>query len=998
MLGRLARLIGLALGLGLLGPAAWAADYAVTLTLHEVHSLSDDDASGGDDFYAEVSMTPTVGLGPNYSKSTFDDHYHDNNDITPNRVFSSTVSGGNDAEVQIVLSVWDHDTTSADDHFDIHPNPGNTDLVLGFRPATQQLTIQNVPGWAAYRCSAGRITLSGLDGDDRAKVVFSVSGSLAGAINGDSDGDGLPDNWEICGVDNDGDGTIDVDLPAMGAKPYRKDLFVEIDWMVQNVGAPGDHTHAPWLPSLMNAWNELNTAPVTNPTVNGVASPAGIALHVDVGTLYANYTLNVDNAGPAEITVDGTGNIDMNGDGIPDIGNLSPLGRTTPGGGNALGEQAVLNPSPLTGSFFDAASTFGTIKAANFNATRNTVFRYCVFGHSQVSTPPNSSGRAEALAAGSSGSNDFYVTLGFPPWPRQTFDTNLDGVPDPGAANLPGPGGLVVDGTIAMHTGTFLHELGHTLGLGHGGGDAVNFKPNYLSIMSYTFQNGGLPFDFDNNGTADPVGLDLNRDGVIDGSRYLFSFAQLPNLNENAGLNDPAGIGDGNILTTYSVSPTVNLVRLANGPLDWLNDGDITDFGVTLDINNADGTGLTPLTGFNDYVRIANGGLAFQAQAPCITPDELRDFRRKTKRIISLRDEADLTRLADAPLERIDFEGPRPGQRVANRYAPRAIFVEDNLRVPRFAGPKEREGVPTQSPRNSVINVPADAPQPAPLLIRFPHPQRLVALYVGWHNPAGKAQDSFAVLKAYDLEGDSMGEVRHQLLEPKEGITSFLGIAAIFPEQPIAAIELRYIGGAGHEPVEIDDLMLCVRSGSAGEPAKFPDPPLFGQLPTKVTVEGRVLWNRPGGDKEPGHGTSPMTAPLGAVPIGVDATPINAPFSLTKKEGETLKFSAPPDFLSPVYGYVRFRYWRAGDTIFFADKQTEIAVRLLRDERLIAVYEPARRPRPEPDRPPHRPDQVPGREKPERPAAAELPEPPFAEPPAERPEEPSPPPGCAAGR
>ena len=33
-----------------------------------------------------------------------------------------------------------------------------------------------------------------------------------------------------------------------------------------------------------------------------------------------------------------------------------------------------------------------------------------------------------------------------------------------------------------------MHELGHNLGLHHGGDDGVNFKPNYLSIMNYSFE------------------------------------------------------------------------------------------------------------------------------------------------------------------------------------------------------------------------------------------------------------------------------------------------------------------------------------------------------------------------------------------------------------------------------------------------------------------------------------------------------------------------------
>ena len=46
-------------------------------------------------------------------------------------------------------------------------------------------------------------------------------------------------------------------------------------------------------------------------------------------------------------------------------------------------------------------------------------------------------------------------------------------------------------GTTDEQAGTFMHELGHTLGLRHGGGDGENCKPNYLSIMSYSRQFAG---------------------------------------------------------------------------------------------------------------------------------------------------------------------------------------------------------------------------------------------------------------------------------------------------------------------------------------------------------------------------------------------------------------------------------------------------------------------------------------------------------------------------
>ena len=66
-----------------------------------------------------------------------------------------------------------------------------------------------------------------------ATVVLIAAGAVpasASTINTyDTDDDGIPNAWEISGYDADGDGTVDVDYPGMGANPYRKDIFVEID-------------------------------------------------------------------------------------------------------------------------------------------------------------------------------------------------------------------------------------------------------------------------------------------------------------------------------------------------------------------------------------------------------------------------------------------------------------------------------------------------------------------------------------------------------------------------------------------------------------------------------------------------------------------------------------------------------------------------------------------------------------------------------------------------
>ena len=43
-------------------------------------------------------------------------------------------------------------------------------------------------------------------------------------------------------------------------------------------------------------------------------------------------------------------------------------------------------------------------------------------------------------------------------------------------------------GKASDQEGTLMHELGHNLGLGHGGGDDVHCKPNYVSVMNYVRQ------------------------------------------------------------------------------------------------------------------------------------------------------------------------------------------------------------------------------------------------------------------------------------------------------------------------------------------------------------------------------------------------------------------------------------------------------------------------------------------------------------------------------
>ncbi|MCC6493521.1 MAG: hypothetical protein IT424_10920 [Pirellulales bacterium] len=297
----------------------------------------------------------------------------------------------------------------------------------------------------------------------------------------DTDNDGLFNHWEVNGIDVDQDGTIDLPLNNLTADPFKKDLFLEIDWLPDDVVS--GRTFAPQAGAINDLVSAFAAAPVSNPD-----GSTGITVHVDAG---AGLSRNLGAApgglqGGDLITEAGTGNhihaLYLGAAGV------------TLSGTDSWGRPYV------TRSVDDIKDNyFGTTT----NRARELAFRYAIFGDQKLSfnTATNtwslsdSSGQAELGEFGGGSDetfagNDLIVTVGAFP------TTNTLPVP---------PGGVLPPATVSswfVQGQTLIHELGHTLGLLHGGIDSITsppatfpslhvpsaFKPSYRSVMNYAYQ------------------------------------------------------------------------------------------------------------------------------------------------------------------------------------------------------------------------------------------------------------------------------------------------------------------------------------------------------------------------------------------------------------------------------------------------------------------------------------------------------------------------------
>jgi probable HAF family extracellular repeat protein len=420
----------------------------------------------------------------------------------------------------------------------------------------------------------GQIVGAGLFNGELHAFLLSPPCLTAG---GDTDGDGLCDDWEKNGYTDPKTGQF-VDLPHMGAHWDHKDIFVQADYMVDSTvyicGYQFDcgfgHTHKPNPDAMAMVIQAFANAPVDNP--DGLS---GINIHIDCGR---DCVMNPE-------TGDTWGDYSLAQAIDPEI---TPLGST----------------SCMNGVCFYDLTNFNRLIDQNFTPTgRSASFHYMVFAH------------------------DLGVGIG--------LTTGAGYTP-----MIPGSNFMVGLGSLAGQVGTktqqavvFTHELGHTLGLLHGGMDDINHKPNYLSIMNYSFSLNGLIL----NGAS----------GFLDYSR----FSAVPALNEFA-LNERSGLNGGPSVagfgTRYYCFPNVlengmliaqqqyRFVPNANGPIDWNCDGTIESNVLTngLDINGdlqPDGSEIftpAPLISSNDWMNLiytggAIGGFDLIENLPTTAPTSI---------------------------------------------------------------------------------------------------------------------------------------------------------------------------------------------------------------------------------------------------------------------------------------------------------------------------------------------------------------------------------------